>query len=154
MDRAKKILKSFYYGKEDKPSLERLRTSINEFQRLTSNARDLVSSKGRSVKELKDLELVREWADGLYNALKGGWKCKCESLHPANIALDKWSARASDETEDALLEFSFLFADDAEKAREHHWMTVEVMPSEKCGSEVSSAPVDPQSKLLYRKRKS
>jgi len=69
---------------------------------------------------------VQECASGLYDALQAGWKCQSDHWHPANIQLEVWSPHAEGESDELRLEFSFLFADDAEQARHDHWMTAEI----------------------------
>lgn len=79
---------------------------------------------------MQDLNLIQECASGLYDALRNGWQCECDGLHPANIELDVWSRRSEVESDTICLKFSFLFADDAQHASSDHWMTAEIMPSD------------------------
>lgn len=114
--------------------MERLKASISEFRKLTTDVTKSTSTRTTVPKSLRDIQLVHDCADGLYDALKGGWHCDCNELHPANIELDVWSTRKRTEDNTALLEFSFLFADDAQHALTHHWLTAEVIQSDMDGN--------------------
>lgn len=129
--RAKHVIKCFVHGPHCKASLERLKIRISEFRKLTNDALKLASSRCGLSKALRNLDLVRECASGLYDALQAGWKCECEQLHPANIELDVWSLPAEEENDRVHLKFSFLFADDAQHAQSDHWMTAEITPSKR-----------------------
>ena len=123
-------MKRFLHGPNNKASLERLKIRISEFRELTKDALKLAPSRNVVPKALRNLDLVQECASGLHDALQSGWQCNCEKLHPANIELDVWSLRADEQKDMVHLKFSFLFADDAQRAQSDHWMTAEITPSQ------------------------
>lgn len=129
--RATHVIKCFVRGPHYKASLERLKQRISEFRVLVDDALKLAPARGISPGTLQDLSLVQECASWLHDALKAGWKCACEESHPANIQLDIWSPRttAHDRGDTVCLYFSLLFADDARKAQQDHWMTAEITTS-------------------------
>lgn len=129
--RAKVIIKGFVHGKHDKASLALLRTRISEYRTLTEGTIKLAPLRRGPPKpstDLQKLNLVKEYASGLYDALQAGWQCDCQQLHPANIELDVWSQQPLDDNDTVHLKFSFLFADDAQNAHSDHWMTAEIKP--------------------------
>lgn len=99
---------------------------------LTDDALKLAPSRCAMPKALRNLNLVKECASDLHDALQAGWQCECDHFHPANIKLDVWSLppeKASDKAkEDVSLKFSFLFAQDAVRAHPDHWITAEITP--------------------------
>ena len=123
-------MKRFLHGPNNKASLERLKIRISEFRELTKDALKLAPSWNVVPKALRNLDLVQECASGLHDALQSGWRCGCEKLHPAYIELDMWSLRAGEQKDKVHLKFSFLFADDAQRAQSYHWMTAEITPSQ------------------------
>lgn len=129
IERAKHVAKCFVHGPHYKASLERLKIRINEFRELSNDSLKLASSRRDEPQDLVDLNLVQESARRLYDALRGGWKCECVSLHPANIELSVWSLQPFGPGDKVRLKFSFLFADDAQQAQHAHWIDAEVISS-------------------------
>jgi hypothetical protein len=129
--RATHVIKCFVRGPHYSASLDRLKTRINEFRTLVDDALKLAPIRGVTSNALRDLILVQECASWLHDALKAGWKCSCEESHPANIRLDVWSPRttADHKNDTVCLHFSLLFADDAQQAKQGHWMTAEITTS-------------------------
>lgn len=93
----------------------------------------LAPSRAGVPRALRNLDVVSDCASGLHEALSGGWKCNCEHLHPAKLKLDVWSQHAEEvpeeDNDNVRLNFSFLFADDAQEAESCHWMTAEIISS-------------------------
>jgi hypothetical protein len=129
--RATHVIKCFVRGPPYSASLVRLNTRISEFRTLVDDALKLAPSRDVSSRALQDLILVQECANWLHDALKVGWKCSCEESHPVSIQLDVWSPRttADHENDTVCVNFSLLFADDAQQARQNHWMTAEITTS-------------------------
>jgi hypothetical protein len=129
--RATHVIKCFVRGPHYGASLERLKIRISEFRTLVDDALKLAPIRGVTSNALRDLILVQECASWLHDALKAGWKCSCEESHTANIRLDVWSPRttADHKNDTVCLHFSLLFADDAQQARQGHWMTAEITTS-------------------------
>lgn len=125
------VIKCFVRGPHYKASLERLKQRVSELRTLIDDALKLAPARGISSRTLQDLSVVQRCASWLHDALKAGWKCTCEESHPANIQLDIWSPRTAthDKGDNVCLYFSLLFADDARKAQQDHWMTAEITTS-------------------------
>jgi hypothetical protein len=137
----KHVAKSFMNGPYVKASLQRLKTRITELQTVIEGALRLAPFRSQvsDANVLKNLERVQECAAGLYNALQAGWRCNCERLHPANMKLDNWSSRATENADEDHFNFTFLFADDAQHAHHEHWMTAEYVPSSRTSSDSQGA---------------
>jgi hypothetical protein len=129
--RAVHVIKCFVRGPHYSVSLERLRSQISEFRILVEDTLGCAPARGVSSHTLRDLYVVQECASWLHDALKSCWNCSCEESHPANIQLDVWSPRTTaDHTNDTVsLNFSLLFAEDAQQAQPGNWMTAEITMS-------------------------
>ena len=141
--RAKHVIKCFVQGPHCKASLERLKISIGVFRQLVDDAMKLAPARGMQPKALKHLKWVRQCASGLHDAIQHRLQCDCDQRHPANIKLEVWSlpagTDAGERKDDISLKFSFLFAEDAERAQPDHWITAEITPL-KSGSNGSPSP--------------
>ena len=127
-----KVIKGFFWGgSPKKPSatnLDKLKTDVAEFGRLTEDVSKLpssTSSKRQAHQQLKHLELVRQCASGLYETLRGGFQCDCREPHPAHIEIDTWSLQA-ESVDAAVLRFSILLADSTENKAMHREMVAKV----------------------------
>lgn len=133
-ERAKEVVKAFAYGPHYRGSLERLKIRVIDFRTLVDDALKLASSQTGMPTFLRHLDLVRDCADCLYDALQAGWTFNCEDEHPANLQLELWpmTAGGSKADKDGLdFKFSFLFAPDVEGAQFDHWMVAEIAMSKK-----------------------
>lgn len=121
-------------GPQNKTSLDRLKLRVADFRILTAGALKLAPARCRLPNVLQDLDVIHECASGLYNALRDGWQCECDRAHPANIELKVWSPGETTTNSVMQLKFSFLFADDAQRAVSDHWMTAEITTSKKAAT--------------------
>ena len=158
--RAKVVIKSFVRGPHYKGSLDGLRIKVEEIRVLTEGSLKLASSRSGLSNSFRDLALVWECADCLYNELQDRWGCKCDELHPANMQLDIWPARGDPDESDSEkvdFKFAFLFASDVKTAQSDHWITAEIAVSKKAassgilgpGSSGSGKALRPSVKLMW-----
>lgn len=142
--RAVRIMKNFVRGSHDKSSIERLKIRIQDFRTLIDDALKLASTHGGLPASLQSLDLVRDCANRLYNALQAGWRCNCNEVHPANMQLEIWpmsSAGSKVVSDSSEFKFCFLFAPDVEVAQSEYWMVAEIAISQQ--SMISSGGVSP-----------